>query len=213
MLIIGTCTRAHGIAAAALSQRLASYLDSTCDRVLVRAGTGICSVYNQILRTAVDTEDCEAVILLHDDTYIIDQNFRAKIVSSFRNNLSLGVIGVVGASRISSLSWWESSMKVGQVYESRGFINFGSRRGYVDVVDGLLMAVSRRAFTQISFDEKSFPGFHGYDIDYCLQVRKAGLLCMVIPMEILHNTKGGVGNKEDFTRSNSSLLAKWKRKP
>ena len=210
MLIVGTCTRALGSEADALSTRLGTYVDSSRDRILIRAGTGLCSVYNQILKAAVADPACEAVVLLHDDTYILDHNFRAKIVSAFRFDSSLGVIGVVGASGIASLAWWEGQCKVGQVHETRGFIDFGSQRGLVDVVDGLLMVISRRVFVRICFDEQAFPGFHGYDVDYCLQVRKAGFGCMVLPIEVLHRTKGGFGNQEEFNSANQALLTKWR---
>ena len=145
---------------------------------------------------------------MHDDTFILDRNFRAKILATFRANPGLGLLGVVGASEITSLAWWESRSRVGEVCESRGFIDLGSPRGFVDVVDGLFIAVSRNAFMQLHFDEQAFPGFHGYDADYCLQTRAAGLACMVIPLEILHKTKGVVGNKDDFISANNALIAK-----
>lgn len=211
MLVLGTCTRAVGIEAEALHRRLAASVEPDVDQIQIRAGAGICSVYNQILESASEQASCEAVVLLHDDTYILDPNFRAKILSSFRLDPRLGVVGVVGASRIASLAWWESAAKVGEVYESRGFIDFGSPRGPVDVVDGLLMVLGRSVFTHIRFDERMFTGFHGYDIDYCLQVRSVGFSCRVIPMEILHKTKGGLGNQDDFLKASSALAAKWAR--
>lgn len=211
MLVLGTCTRAVGAEAETLRSRLAASVQPGLDQILIRAGSGLCSVYNQILESASEQADCEAVVLLHDDTYILDPNFRAKILSAFRSDPSLGIVGVVGASRIPSLAWWESAAKVGEVYESRGFIDFGSPRGPVDVVDGLLMVLGRNVFTRIRFDERTFPGFHGYDIDYCLQVRAAGFSCRVIPMEILHKTKGGLGNQDEFLRASLAMAAKWAR--
>lgn len=209
MLVIGTCSRACGAEATALQLRLGSYVESGTDQVLVGAGDGICAVYNQILDLACAKPSCEAVVLLHDDTYVLDANFRAKILGCFRADPGLGILGVVGASRIPSLAWWESEVKVGEVFETRGFIDFGVPRGRVDVVDGLLMVIGREVFTRLRFDEKVFPGFHGYDVDYCLQARAAGYGCMVIPMEILHKTKGGLGNREEFLAASRALAQKW----
>lgn len=209
MLVIGTCSRASGAEAKALQSRLGSYVDSSVDQVHVGAGDGICAVYNRILDLACANQNCEAVVLLHDDTYVLDENFRAKILRCLRADAGLGILGVVGASRISSLAWWESDAKVGEVFESRGFIDFGVPRGRVDVVDGLLMVIEREVFTRLRFDEKMFPGFHGYDVDYCLQARAAGYGCMVIPMEILHKTKGGFGNRDEFLSASRALAEKW----
>lgn len=209
MVIIGSCSRAQGASADALRRRLSSYVNPVADQVLIRSGSGICAVYNQILEVACETSTCEAVVLLHDDTYILDPNFKAKILSALRCDPSLGVLGVVGASRIKSLAWWESDDKKGEVFETRGWIDFGTPRGRVDVVDGLLMVIGRNVFSRLRFDENSYPGFHGYDVDYCLQARAAGYACMVIPIEVLHRTKGGIGNREDFAAASRALLAKW----
>lgn len=180
------------------------------DLVLLQSAKGICEAYNAILNVAQSKQECEAVVLIHDDVYIYDRNFRAKIIAEFNAAPRTGILGVVGARKIHSLAWWESPEKAGQVFETRGFINFGVTRAFVDIVDGLFLAISRPIFCHQKFDSIAFPAYHGYDVDYCLQAREAGYDCQVIPMEILHKTKGGLGDESSFRNANSRLADKWK---
>ncbi len=43
----------------------------------------------------------------------------------------------------------------------------------VTIVDGAWICVRKELFSQSPFDSKSFPGFHGYDIDYSLQIAQS----------------------------------------
>ena len=171
---------------------------------------GICAVYNRFLEVARSEPDCEALVLLHDDVEIIDPDFRSKVLIALRPT-DVGLVGVTGASRIPSLAWWESTDRAGLVLETGGALDFGQRQHDVDVVDGLMLAIAPRAFRTLRFDESSFPRFHGYDVDFALQVREAGLRVRTAPIDLFHRTSGTT-DPESFARASAAIHAKWQHR-
>lgn len=210
MILVGSCVRATGsqfgeIVAPSLSRVLGDE-----DVVVTSPGDdrGISAVYNEFVRDARTQNNCEALVLLHDDVEIVDPNFRAKVLAAVREE-SVGVVGVVGGAELRSIAWWEARRTAGKVFETRGPIDLGPTRADVDVVDGLMLIVSPKAFLQLSFDEETAPRFHGYDVDFCLQARAAGLRVTVRPIEVLHRTKGGFGDSTAFDETARSICRKW----
>ena len=209
MLLVGSPVVADG---ARFKEITLPSLERVLDRgdvILSSTGDirGIAAVYNDFVREARTRSDCEALVLLHDDVEIVDPNFRAKILAAVREE-RVGVVGTVGAADLHSAGWWAGRYTAGRVFESRGSMQPGPPRADVDVVDGLLMAISPRAF-HIMFDEQMCPRFHGYDVDYCLQVRAAGLRVTVRPIEVLHRTKGGFGDWDTYSDAARAIAAKW----
>ena len=181
------------------------------DRIEFRLGDeiGICAVYNQFIELACETPDCEALVLMHEDVEILDENFRAKILMAESSDIG-GIIGAVGAKKLhSSCKWWKSKILSGRVFETRQLINFGFTDPDVDVVDGLLMVVYRNVFTQLKFDQQRLPAFHGYDLDYCLQARDAGFSVRVENLSLCHRTVGGTKNHDAYLQAMQVLKEKW----
>ena len=209
VLLFGTCTSGQGERYACVTEPAIRAVMKDGDLVLRRSGDGgIASTYNDFLREARAHPDCEAVVLLHDDVQILDPNFRSKVLAGVSED-GAGVIGAIGARGLRSAEWWTARHRVGRVHESRQHIEFEGVRGDVDVVDGLMLVLAPAAFSVLDFDERVAPQFHGYDVDYCLQARAAGLRVSVVPIDLLHRTKGGFGDKAAFDRTADSLAAKW----
>lgn len=208
MIIFGTCVgepdRYRQIALPHL-RRIAA-----ADDLVVSApgDHGIAHVYNDFIDQARAQPDCEALVLLHEDVEIIDTNFSAR-VRRVLSDPTVGVAGAVGAADLANLKWWQGRKPAGMVYETSGPILMGQREADVDTVDGLLMVVGAGALQTLRFDERSFPLFHGYDVDFCLQARDQGLRVVVTRFEVLHRTKTGYGDKESFAQASSLIGTKW----
>lgn len=209
VIIVGTCVGGDGSKYRQVALPHIQGALEPADMVLARSGeVGIAQVYNYFIRKARDRPDCEALVLVHDDVEILDRNFRAKIIAA-ADEANVGVIGVVGGSELTSVEWYNARRKVGRVHETRFSIDFGASRGDVDVVDGLLMAITPRAFRVLDFDEVACHAYHGYDLDYCLSARSAGFRVTVAPLDIMHRTKGGYGDAEAFSLTAAALNLKW----
>ena len=179
------------------------------DAVFLRASTrtSITEAYNQVLREARALPDVEALVLMHEDVEILDHQFEAKIRDVLAQRPEVGLIGAIGGRGVTSLRWWRGEV-VGRVFETRGIMSGATRSGDVDAVDGFLMVLAPAAFRELDFDE-GIIGFHGYDGDYCAQVRHAGLAVTVADLDVAHHSKGGYGDLKAFREANLRWSEKW----
>ena len=173
------------------------------------ADTGsIFDAYNEVLDALCDRSDLEALVLLHEDTEIVDSEFCLKLRRAFAADPDVAVVGVVGARGVRNLAWWEGEGR-GRVLETRGLVDFGGGSHDVDSVDGLLIALSPWAVRNLRFDSERFTGFHGYDADICFQARAAGRRVVVDDLAVVHHTKGGYGDEAAFAAQDATWRAKW----
>ena len=179
--------------------------------VTASSTTSIAAAYNEILMHVRARGDAELLLLVHDDVVVADGQIAQKCRAAF-DDPTIGVVGVIGSRRPAGLAWWQAVEKFGRVDESRYLISFGSRRAPadVDVVDGLFLALSPWVVQNLSFDEKTYQGFHAYEADMCLSVQTAGRRVVVRDFDIFHATKGGLGNPESFARADRAFRAKWR---
>ena len=168
--------------------------------------------YNRILDEAGDHPELEALVLLHEDVEIIDPLFMSKLRRRIAET-NVAVLGVIGARGVRSLAWWEADCfgRVGApALLSTGRIAFpGGTPQDVDVVDGLLMALSPWAVRKLRFDQAFAQDFHGYDVDFCFQVRALGRRVVVDDLAVLHHAAWATRYGEQWVRSAVALKRKW----
>ena len=167
----------------------------------------MCTAYNEVLDAVAERDDLEALVLVHDDTEILDPDFCAKVRRRMADE-DVAVVGVVGAQGVRSLEWWNGKGR-GRVKETRGDIDFGGHDEDVDAVDGLLLVLSPWAVRNLRFDADRFDAFHGYDVDFCFQARAAGRRVVVDDIDLFHHTKGGYGDEDAFRRADAVFRTKW----
>jgi GT2 family glycosyltransferase len=169
--------------------------------------TSILEAYNEALDHFSAEADLEALVLLHEDTELLDPEF-GTLVRAALADPDVAVVGAVGARNVTSLAWWDGEM-AGGVLETRGRIDHGYARTDVEAVDGLLMVLSPWAVRNLRFDAATYTGFHAYDVDFCFAARAAGKRVEVTPLTIMHHTKGGYGDKTAWDEANRRFQAKW----
>lgn len=167
----------------------------------------ICAGYNEALDAFGSRPDLEALVLMHEDVSIEDSAFVPSLQVALAEP-GVELVGVIGAMNVRSLCWWEDEIR-GRVSETRGLIDHWTGVTDVDSVDGLLMVLSPWAVRNLRFDAATFMGFHGYDVDFGLQVRAAGHHVKVLELAVTHHTHGGIGNAADFWSADRALRAKW----
>jgi hypothetical protein len=152
------------------------------------AATGsIFHSYNALLDRAAERDDLEALVLVHQDAELVDDD----LCSTARRELAdpeVGLVGCVGAIGVRSIAWWEGSVTLASFvnrYEEHGGGDLHSfswtwddappwaHTGEVETLDGFVLVLSPWVVRNVRFDE-GLGGFHGYDLDFCLQVREAG---------------------------------------
>jgi hypothetical protein len=156
--------------------------------------------YNALLDRAAGLDDLEALVLVHQDAEIVS----AELCSTIRATLAdpdVGVIGCAGAIGVRSIAWWEGSVTLSSFvnrYEELGGGDLQAfswdwedapayaRTGEVETLDGFVLVLSPWAVRNLRFDE-TLGAFHGYDLDFCLQVREAGRKVVTADFRAIHH--------------------------
>ena len=180
------------------------------DSVLSETATehSIHAAYNEVLEHFAGAEDLEALVLLHEDTELLDRGFCAQVRAVLADP-SVAVAGVIGGRAVHRLEWWAGPV-VGRVTETRGSLVGREVAGDVDAVDGLLMVLSPWAVAHLRCDTETFTGFHAYDVDLCLQARAAGRRVVAAPFEVFHHAAPAKDRLDErFAAADAALRAKW----
>lgn len=201
--------------------KLAAEPDSV---VLPHAAAGtIFRGYNLLLEKAAELDDLEALVLVHQDAEIVEPDLCERLREALRDP-DVGVVGCVGAIGVRSIAWWEGAVTWASFVHRYGEYGGGdiegptwdrddpppyARLGEVDTVDGFVMALSPWVVRNIRFDESIGP-HHGYDLDFCLQVRAAGKKVVTADFRVIHHhSLDLIGNSDTWIRSHGLVAEKW----
>jgi hypothetical protein len=201
--------------------RLAAEPDS---EVLANAAAGsIFRSYNLILDAAAARDDLDALVLVHQDAEIQDAAFCAKLRRAL-SDPDVGVVGCVGAIGVRSIAWWEGSVTWASFVHRYGELGGGelpgfawngaelpayARTGQVETVDGFVLGLSPWTVRNIRFDE-SLGQLHGYDFDFCLQVRAAGRKVVTEDLKVVHHhSLDLISEPESWIQAHMRVAEKW----
>lgn len=87
---------------------------------------GIAAVHNDFVAQARSNDDCEALVLVHEDVEIIDPLYREKILAVVAEP-DVGICGVIGGAGLESIAWWDARARAGRVRVAIRVVEFGSR--------------------------------------------------------------------------------------
>lgn len=131
------------------------------------------------------SSDAKYKVYLHQDVEIINSDFIRDLLGIFSKEPSVGMVGMIGASRLcSNGAWWDSlarGIKGGVCCTRDGkpktVLNFCEDTGTkekpyetVEAVDGLLLATQY----DIPWRANIIGNYHYYDISQCLEYRRHG---------------------------------------
>jgi len=202
--------------------RLAAEPDS---QVIARTAQGsIFRSYNAIMDEAASLPDLETLVLLHQDAEIVDPAFASKLRQALADP-QVGVVGCVGSVGVRTIAWWEGSVTWASFihrYTELGGGDFPSltwdeaakppyaRLGEVDTVDGFVLGLSPWVVRNVRFDESLGQLLHGYDFDFCLQVRAAGLKVVTADFKVIHNHSLELASDlEHWSQAHVAVSEKW----
>ena len=161
----------------------------------------IFQAYNEGVRLA----KYEYLCFMHEDVVFHSLDWGITAVRQMEDDEEVGMLGVIGSKFVSkySTSWFDlKTMYRGYIIQ--GYFSLGRWRykthildysEYKDkdvvTIDGLWMFIRRELFYEkVAWDSSSFSGFHFYDMDMSLQVKKAGYRIEIVPIHIEHKSQG-----------------------
>ena len=151
----------------------------------------------------------DILVFSHDDVRILTPDFAARLIASLAGQ---DLIGVVGSTYLSGASWFGSGWphlrgQVGVPSDSgtgavANFFGLYSKlAGGVQAMDGFFLAARRSLCLQLPFDEKTFDGWHLYDIDFSFSAHLKGFRCAVANDQVMiHHSRGKFDEKWGFYR-------------
>jgi len=158
-------------------------------------------VYNEAAKRA----KYQNLLFLHEDIAFHTQNW-GKALKKLLLNKEIGLVGVSGAVykskypstwsmipskyyRINAIQRWKDGTKTKHIIKENPHKNYSE----VVVIDGVFMAMRKNIWEQFNFDEENLKGFHLYDTDLSLRIRKQCKI--VVSHEILleHFSQGNIG--------------------
>jgi Glycosyltransferase like family len=192
--------------------------------VLALPATGsIFHSYNALLDRAAMYADLEALVLVHQDAEIVDADLCDKVRDALADP-AVAAVGCVGAIGVRSIAWWEASVTLASFinrYEEHGGGDLHSfswawddappyaHTGEVETLDGFLLVLSPWAVRSIRFDE-TLGEFHGYDLDFCLQVREAGRKVVTADFRAIHHRPlEMIPDPERWIAAHVAVAEKW----
>lgn len=180
---------------------------------------GICTIYNQgILKAKYDT-----LCFMHEDVLMKTDNWGKIIVSLFDKDEQLGLVGVAGSGYkpLSPSSWGgcgidTSYFNIIQSYKYKKkkpkFVYRNPNNENISKVaclDGVWLCTTKRIAKEFMFDEVTFKGFHGYDIDFSLSIGQKYTVAVSFEILLDHFSEGAYD--KTWMMENLKLHNKWNR--
>jgi hypothetical protein len=182
--------------------------------------------YNLMLDLASELPDLEALVLVHQDAELVDADFCDKARKALADP-DVGLVGCAGAIGVRSIAWWEGAVtwaSFNHRYDEFGGGDFPAmtwdssdvppvaKMGEVDSIDGFLMLLSPWAVRELRFDE-TLGMLHGYDFDFCCQVRAAGKKVVTADLRAIHNhSLELISDPDGWMATYIRLIEKWEGK-
>lgn len=179
--------------------------------------------YNLLLDKAAELDQLEALVLVHQDTELVEADFADRIREPLRDP-EVAIVGCAGAVGVRSIAWWQGAVTWASM--SHRYTEFGGGEfpafawdpetapshaapGEVDSIDGLVMVLSPWAIRNLRFDE-SLGKLHGYDFDICMQARVAGKKIYAADFRAVHHhSLELVSDPDSWTAAYIRLAEKW----
>lgn len=160
----------------------------------------ICKAYNKIIMNVVKNGIYENIVFLHDDVYIEDRHLTEKVDKYLQTYDIIGLAGgndmevkkpclwhIMCKERFGTVGHYINNNKTTHWYGT----TFGVSEARVVVIDGLFIGVKASIFktSELMFDD-NLPGFHHYDIKFCIDANNMKYKIGVVPILVTHMSPG-----------------------
>ena len=174
--------------------------------------------YNSFLRDA-RSNSIDIVVFVHDDVFINTSDFRARLVNASEK---FSVFGLAGATtcKIGNPALWHLMSKR---EDQRGsvahgtealyqYTSFGPLPSRCLLIDGVFIGIDIETLPDtVKFDESYPSKFHYYDLDFCLECNKEGVIMGIVDIPIIHTSPGLTNPNSEFYKGQEYFIKKWKK--
>ncbi len=178
----------------------------------------ICKAYN----IGVNRSNYPFLCFVHEDVLFDTKNWGERLINLMQNDPTIGLIGIAGtkirSSYPSAIGQGPGLSKFlrGNIIHWDKYKDFDQSKDKKEIedvvcVDGVFLFSKAEVFKDCSFDEQMLTHFHGYDIDFSLQVYFNSFRVIVDRGVLLTHFSNGNYSLEN-TISNRKVGKKWIKK-
>jgi glycosyltransferase involved in cell wall biosynthesis len=182
----------------------------------------ICEAYNKGAAKA----RYDILCFVHDDVEFITPDWGKNILQHFADDPGTGILGVGGSiCKCRMASAWPqpvegstaySRLNVKQQYKhsqrenAHDYINpFNEKKSHVITLDGVLLITKKETWQSHPFDEKLLKGFHGYDLDFSMNIGRKKNNYVIYDVLLVHKSEGV--NDMNWFKGIFLVYNKWKK--
>jgi glycosyltransferase involved in cell wall biosynthesis len=164
---------------------------------------GICEIYNHGTKQA----KFDILCFMHEDISFRTVNWGKKVLSIFKENEEIGLLGIAGGGykSLTPSSWYNYHLQEnGGFYANliQGFKHTGKPDQHeyrnpkteslsrVACIDGCWMCTRKTVAIRYPFDEKRLKKFHGYDLDFSIAVNQQYHVMVTFEVLLQHFSEG-----------------------
>jgi hypothetical protein len=181
---------------------------------------GLSQAYNQFIK---DNPNCDIIIFIHDDVWIDDAGFLAKLEEAHK---TYDIVGIAGGLNpiIKAPALWHIMCGGFGSPNLRGFAghyispndprmmvtNFGPTPDRVVIIDGVLMSVNIKKAKSVGWKFNENYMYHHYDMSSCIDANRLKLKVGVTPILLYHMSPGLMNIDEPtFVKSQTQFLQEY----
>lgn len=182
---------------------------------------------SEAYNSGVEKAQYPFLCFVHEDILFQTIDWGKHLVNIMTNDKNVGLIGVAGTKFKSAYpsAWGQSphlsKYRCGHIVQrfkndEEKYIDFNGRSEYKETeevmcVDGVFLFTKKEIFKTCRFDNVMLTGFHGYDIDFSLQVHFQSYKVIVSRGVLLLHFSAGNYTREN-TIANRKISFKWRKK-
>lgn len=151
----------------------------------------------------------DTLCFMHDDVEFLTPDWGQNVLSHFKSDAGLGLIGIAG-SRYKSKTisgWWtnQATADCCNIYQrnlkgkDRKFLLRPAGKNGVIVpvksLDGVWLCTRKRIWQEFPFNTADLKGFHFYDLDISLRISEKYTVAVVYDVDLVHFSNGNFGDE------------------
>lgn len=220
MLSIIICSRSPDISSA-LRSNIARTIGVPYELMVVDNSTAQMSIFSAY-NIGIQNAQGDILCFVHDDIFFRTSDWGHALTQNFAD-CKYDAIGVAGSAYFPSLpiGWYATGVNSINIIHSsqpssgihvhtfQQVPHANANLTPVVALDGVFLAISRKALANIRFDAQTFSEFHGYDLDISFQLVSAGFKLAVTHSILLEHASIGTMN-EVWLKAAFAIHNKWR---
>jgi len=225
------CTRTREDISETTDKLLGFFSRCKIKSYLITGANSIFAAYTGAYKK-INPQDDDIVIFCHDDIEIRDHpnTFVNNLISSLADD-STGFVGAAGTTHLTENAiWWDQSMwqqgkhkgkvihlnheqplqpnQFGMSQQTFEDVTYYGEPGDVVVLDGLFLAAKPKVLEDVGLGKPEY--FEGewdfYDLHYTSQAFLKGYTNKVMPIKILHNSRGELVGRDSWHKNREAFI-------